>query len=327
MSGGGAHSALFYDVISPENLLRAWRKFGRGKRNSSEVAAFELRLEENLFSLHERLMQGIWTNDPYIPRRISDPKPRLIHIASVRDRVLYQAVYQQLYQIFDKTFIHDSYASRETKGTHAGVERFEVFAKKVSANYRNSSFVLKCDIRKFFDSIDHKLLLFLISKRITDKNLLALIHRILSSFETAPYKGLPLGNVTSQIFANIYLNELDQFVKHKLKAKYYIRYCDDFVIVEKNQEILKTLTQKIRDFVRDKLLLELHPHKVTIRKLRQGTDFLGYVSLPHYRVLRTRTKKRMLKRLNEKNLQSYFGMLEYCRGDKIRKVVEKLLAR
>ncbi|KKU58160.1 MAG: RNA-directed DNA polymerase (Reverse transcriptase), partial [Parcubacteria group bacterium GW2011_GWA2_47_12] len=210
------------------------------------------------------------------------------------------------------TFIHDSYASREHKGTHAGVNRFETFAQKVSANYTKSAFVLKCDIRKFFANIDHNVLFSFISKRITDQHFRAFIQRIITSFETAPRKGLPLGNVTSQIFANIYLNELDHFVKHNLKAKYYIRYCDDFVILDKSHEQLLAHISALRAFLNEKLLLELHLSKVTIRKLRHGTDFLGYVSLPHYRVLRTRTKRRMLRRVDENNIASYLGMLSHC---------------
>jgi len=353
-SGGGSHSLRFCDVISLANLLRGWRKFSKGKRSAPDVVRFELRLEEELFSLHARLSSGTWTNDPYTAKPIADPKPRLIHIASVRDRVFFQAVYQQLYPIFDKTFIHDSYASREVKGTHAGVRRFEVFARKVSANYTRHAFVLKCDVRKFFDHIDHSLLFALISKRITDERVLALLKSILGSFST-PHrpnwipasvgmtegKGLPLGNVTSQLFANIYLNELDQFVKHWLKARYYIRYCDDFVMLHKSREVLEAWISNIRDFLRVRLSLELHPHKVTIRKLRQGTDFLGYVSLPHYSVLRTRTKQRMLKRLvvlaqgiRTKEdfetalpvISSYLGMLSHCKGEKLRKEVVKLFS-
>lgn len=318
----GCTAGGFFCTITLENLLRAWRKFSKGKRTDTEVARFELNLEEQIFYLHKRLVNGTWKNDSYICRRIADPKPRLIHIASVRDRVLFQVVYQELYQIFDKAFIYDSYASRECKGTHAGVNRFEVFARKISVNYTKPAFVLKCDIRKFFDSIDHAILFSLISRKITNKKFLALIRTIIESFETSPHKGLPLGNVTSQIFANIYLNELDQFVKHTLKARHYIRYCDDFVILDESKSTLETLTGHIRTFLRGHLFLELHPHKVTIRKLQQGTDFLGYVSLPHYRVLRTRTKKRMLKRVNENNLPSYLGLLKHCRGkilmDKIK---------
>ena len=320
--GGGHHSVTFCDVISPLTLLRAWKKFSKGKRSKREVAEFELRLEEHLFTLHEQLAHGEWKNDPYISRCIADPKPRLIHIASVHDRVLFQAVYQRLYQVFDKTFIHDSYASREGKGTHVGVERFEVFAKKVSAKYTKTAFVLKCDIRKFFDSIDHPLLFSLISRQIVDQKMLMLLRTIINSFHTTQGRGLPLGNVTSQIFANIYMNELDQFVKHTLKVKYYIRYCDDFVILEESTATLQNMIEQIRDFLRDKLSLELHPHKVTIRKLRQGTDFLGYVSLPHYRVLRTKTKQRMLAWVNPQNLSSYLGLLRHCKGEKLQRVIE-----
>lgn len=302
------------------------------------MAIFELRLEEHLFSLHERLLRGAWVHDQYGETRIADPKPRIIHIASVRDRVLYQAVYQQLYQVFDKTFIHDSYASRGEKGTHAGVERFEVFVRKVSANHTTRAFVLKCDIRKFFDGIDHGLLFSLISKRIVEERLLILIYQIISSFEVVSGRGLPLGNVTSQLFANIYLNELDQFIKHTLKVKYYIRYCDDFVILDARHSVLEATTTAVRDFLRHKLSLELHPQKVEIRKISQGTDFLGYVSLPHYRILRTRTKRRMFKRLNTlaKSINSteefesvlpvvssYLGALSHCRSGKLRKVIEQ----
>ncbi len=267
------------------------------------------------------LRGGIWTNEPYVPRRITDPKPRLIHVASVRDRVLFQAVYHYLYQIFDSSFIHDSYASRENKGTHAGVYRLEKFARKVSANDTKPAFVLKCDIRKFFDSIDHDILFSLIARKVADEKLLDLIHHIIASFKSAPHKGLPLGNVTSQIFANIYLNELDQFITHRLKVHFYIRYCDDFVILDNSYEKLTTYTSALRTFLKSRLCLDLHPRKVTIRKLIQGVDFLGYVTLPHYRVLRTRTKRRMLRRMNKKNVISYFGLLKHCKGRGLEKAL------
>lgn len=206
--------------------------------------------------------------------------------------------------------------------THAGVQRFAVFARKVSANYRYPAFVLKCDIRKFFDSIDHHILFSLIVRKITDERLHALILLIISSFHTTHSKGLPLGNVTSQIFANIYLNELDQFVKHELKASYYIRYCDDFVTLNRSHTTLTAYIPRIHVFLTEKLSLKLHPCKVVIRKLQQGIDFLGYVSLPHYRVLRTRTKRRMLRRVNKENLASYLGLLAHCRGYTLKQRIE-----
>lgn len=339
LSGGGHHRIDFRGVVSIGNLFRAWQKFSKCKRLHSDVAAFELRLEENLFSLHERLADGTWSNDPYERRRIADPKPRVIHIPSVRDRVLFQAVYQQLYQVFDQTFIHDSYASRIGKGTHAGVRRLEVFTRKVSANHTKPAFVLKCDIRKFFDHIDHDILFSLISKRIIDDKLPALIRRIISSFETASGKGLPLGNVTSQLFANIYLNELDQFMKHTLKMRHYIRYCDDFVIVSENSDELCVLIPRINEFLKERLRLYLHPHKISIRTLAQGADFLGYVVLPRYRVLRTRTRCRMFRKCEfvfthqnseeqkayaRQILCSYKGLLSHGREYRLWKQLEKL---
>ncbi|MDO8590838.1 MAG: reverse transcriptase domain-containing protein [bacterium] len=339
--GGGHHEIDFYDVVSVKNLLRAWRFFAKGKRSKIDVSAFELNLESNIFSLHQKLLSGTWKPDPYRVFYVQDPKLRRIHKASVTDRVLYQAVYQALYQIFDKHFICDSYASRNFKGTHRGVKRFEIFARRVTKNYHRSAFVLKCDVRKFFDSIDHTLLLRLIGQKISDRRLFELLEKIIRSFETTLGKALPLGNVTSQIFANIYLNELDQFVKHGLKARYYIRYCDDFVILSDSREELENWKTQIGVFLERKLLLSLHPNKVTIRKVLQGMDFLGYVSLPHYRILRTRTKRRMFKKIVEmlgmvakekmskkrfeNGLASYLGLLAHCKGERIRAAIKDFL--
>ncbi len=339
-SGGGRHSLNFCDVISLENLFRAWKRFRKGKRSKKEVAEFEFNLEENLFSLCNELIIGKWKPDPYKAFYVQDPKLRKIHKASVRDRVLYQALYQALYQVFDKTFIHDSFASRDDKGTHKGVERLEQFSRKVSRNYTQQAFVLKCDIRKFFDSIDHQVLKSLVGKRVHDEELLDLLNKIIDSFKVTQGKGLPLGNVTSQVFANIYLNELDQFCKHTLKTKYYIRYCDDFVIVHNSRDFLQECILKIQSFLTDNLRMELHPNKVTIRKLNTGTDFLGYVSLPHHKVLRTRTKRRMLNKIRklkcsyeegkitkeflEQSMQSYLGMLSHCKSEKIKDSIARL---
>ncbi len=321
MSGGGIHSNDFCGLINIDDLFIAWKAFRKGKRSKAEVAEFELNLEENIFTLHDDLISGKLKLDPYIAFYVQDPKLRRIHKASVRDRVLYQAVYQKLYPLFDPSFIHDSYSSRDGKGTHRGVKRFEEFARKATRNYSHNAFALKCDIRKFFDSIDHAILLNLIRKKCKDHFLISLISKIISSFEAASGKGLPLGNVTSQIFANIYMNKLDQFVKHTLMAKYYIRYCDDFVIIDESKEKLESYISRLSEFLKNDLSLELHPRKISIRKISQGIDFLGYVSLPYYRVLRTKTKRRMLKRICEKNLSSYLGMLTHCKSLQIRKAI------
>jgi len=322
--GGGRHSCDFYDVISLDNLFAAWREFRRGKRRKPDVVAFELNLEDNIFELHRKLVEGNWRNDPHVVFKVDDPKPRIIHKASVRDRVLFQAVYRKLYQVFDPSFIHDSYSSRLQKGTHSGVKRFVVFARKVSMNHRSTSFVLKCDIKRFFDSIDHQILLSLIARKINDRKLLFLVKKIVCSFEYSHRKGLPLGNVTSQLFANIYLNELDQFIKHKLKARYYIRYCDDFVILHQSREILLEWAEEIKKFCREFLSLDLHERKTIIRKIHRGTDFLGYVVLPHRVVLRVRTKNRMFRMISNRNLFSYLGLLSHCKSWKLKELVIRL---
>lgn len=202
----------------------------------------------------------------------------------------------------------------------------DLFTAWKTLNYSKNAFTLKCDIRKFFDSIDHEILLNLIKRKCRHPFLLNLISKIISSFEISPGKGLPLGNVTSQIFANIYMNELDQFAKHVLKAEYYIRYCDDFVIIDESKDKLESYISQLPIFLHNKLSLHLHPRKISIRKISQGIDFLGYVSLPHYRVLRTRTKRRMFKRISENNMISYFGMLIHCKSLKIRKVLYSMLS-
>lgn len=302
---------------------------------------FAFRLEDALFALHERLREKSWIPDLYVCFPVADPKPRLIHKASVRDRVLYQGVHRQVYPVFDRTFIHDSYASRVDKGVLAGVIRLEEFVRKASQNYTRRVFVLKCDIRKFFDRIDHAVLMRLLQKKVTDSKLLALLLQVVSSFEKSPGKGLPLGNVTSQLFANVYLNELDQFVKRTLKQPYYIRYCDDFVIVGTNAEELQILIPKISDFLEETLCLSLHPRKVSVRALHHGADFLGYVTFSGYKTLRTRTKQRMFKRCcgifqnrttdaeeayAGRVLISYKGLLSHSREYRTWKRLERIYA-
>lgn len=139
--------------------------------------------------------------------------------------------------------------------------------------------------------------------------------------------GIPIGNLTSQLFANIYLNELDQFIKHELKIKFYLRYCDDFVILENDIEKLQNTVFRIEDFLNCQLKLNLHHDKIVIRKRRQGIDFLGYIILPHYQVLRTKTKKRMFKRINHRNLSSYLGLLKHCNGYKVKSEILKKVRR
>ncbi len=340
--GGGSHilkvknKKLFEKIISLENLFSAWRGFKKGKTNKKDVQNFEFNLENNLFRLHEELKNNNYQHSHYTAFNVSDPKLRRIHKATVRDRVLHHAIFRLLYPLFDKSFIYGSYSCRTGKGTHRAVKWLEKFCRQLSKNNTQNIFALKCDIKKFFDSINQDILLKLIRNKITDKNSIWLIEKIIKSFP----RGLPLGNVTSQLFANIYLNELDQFAKHKLKEKYYLRYCDDFIILGKDEKQLLGLIKPLNDFLKENLKLSLHPDKIILRKFRQGIDFLGYVVLPHHRVLRTKTKRRILKKLFGKfrklesgsiskdsfnqSKQSYLGILKHCKGRKIRRKIEEM---
>ncbi|HEY4510191.1 MAG TPA: reverse transcriptase/maturase family protein [Candidatus Paceibacterota bacterium] len=210
-------------IISLENLLEAWKEFARGKRSKNDVQEFELNLMSTIISLHYDLANGTYTHGEYQAFRICDPKPRDIHKATVRDRLLHHAIYRKLYPFFDRTFIADSFSCREEKGTHRALNRFRAFSRIVGRNNTRTCWVLKCDIQKFFASIDHNTLLELLGKYIPDKKVQWLLERVIVSFySTKPGVGLPLGNLTSQLFCNIYMNEFDQFVKHKLKVEYYV---------------------------------------------------------------------------------------------------------
>lgn len=304
---------LFNKLVSTENLLEAWDNFKKGKRKKSDVQAFEFYLEDNLFRLHRDLIHKRYKHSDYAGFYIRDPKIRHIHKAGVRDRVTHQATFQCLNPIFESTFINDSYSCRKEKGPHRGVKRLYKLTNRVREIY-GDCFILKCDIKKFFPTIDHQILFNIIAKKIKDKNVLWLMQEIIESFSSEfsqenKRKGAPIGNLTSQFFANICLNELDQFIKQKLKIRYYIRYTDDFVIIHYNKDYLYLIKQRVRDFLKKELNLELHPNKIQIRKYRQGVDFLGYVSLPNARVVRTKTKRRIFKRLRKQVRQFKFGKI------------------
>lgn len=306
----------YEDIISPENLLKAWEEFLPGKRNKEDVHQFSLNLMENIFDLHNDLKNKTYKHGKYKAFNISDPKPRNIHKASVRDRLLHHAVYRELYPFFDKVFSYCSYSCRVNKGTHRAVNRFKFFARKVSKNNSRTIWVLKCDIRKFFASVDQIILLNILEYYIPDPDTIWLFKRIVESFYTTkPGVGLPLGNLTSQLLVNIYMNEFDQWIKHRMKAKCYIRYADDFVILDYNKDRLLELTPKIGKFLEENLKLKLHPNKLYLKTWSSGVDFLGWVNFPNHKVLRTSTKRRVLAALNSSEdlstLKSYRGLLKH----------------
>lgn len=285
----------------------------------------ELRLISHLNSLRNDLASGRYRHGGYFAFNVCDHKFRNIHKASVRDRLVHHAVYRILYPHFDRRFIADSYSCRQGKGTHKAIDRFRRFAYSVSRNNTRTCWVLKGDIRKCFASIDQMILIDLLKREISDSKILDLLSEIIGSFHINSGKGLPLGNLTSQLLVNIYLNEFDRFVKHKIKAKYYLRYADDFVIMSTNRFWLSSKIPLIEKFLRQQLKLTLHPDKIYIKTLYSGIDFLGWVNFGDHRVLRTVTKKRMLKRIarsdNPQVIQSYLGLLKHGNGYKLRKQI------
>ena len=299
--GGGKHKrkytterteALpsFEEIISYENLLCAWEDFIRGKRRRGDVNDFARTLSDNLWQLYFDIKGGAYVHGAYYEYVICDPKKRIIHKASVRDRVVHRLLYNALYRYFDKRFIYDSYSSRKGKGTHRARDRFKYFVQKVSRNYTKQCFVLKFDIQKCFASIDQKTLLALLKRNIADDNLYNLIKNIVESFEC----GLPLGNLTSQLFINTYLHELDLFCKQKLHIKHYLRYADDVVVVSDHKDGLEIAYGRVFDFVFNQLSLVVH--KKSIIPVSRGIDVLGMIFFPRYEVLRKRTRIRVKMR-------------------------------
>jgi RNA-directed DNA polymerase len=205
----------FEKIINIENLLQAWSEFSGGKCDKRDVQEFYLHLMDNILALHNDLISYNYQHGAYLGFNICDSKPRNIHKATVRDRLLHQAIYRKLYPFFDRVFIADSYSCQVNKGVHKALERFKEFAYRASKNNTKTCWILKGDIKQFFASIDHKVLMLILQKYITDKDLLWLLRGIIESFSTfRDDTGLPLGNLTSQLFVNIYMNEFDQFIKN-----------------------------------------------------------------------------------------------------------------
>ncbi|MEK6933333.1 MAG: reverse transcriptase/maturase family protein [Nanoarchaeota archaeon] len=341
------YTQLYERLCSYENLNLAFEKASRGKSKKKYVLDFEKNLRANLLQLQQELLSF-----SYCPRKlkrfiIRDPKTRAIHASTFRDRLIHHALVNILEPIFEKIFIHDSYASRKDKGTHQAVKRFIIFMRKVSRNGRrirklwsNNSvqgYVLKADIRKYFDEVDHEVLLGIIGRKVKDDRVLWLVKVILDNFENPMKgKGMPLGNYTSQFFANVYLNELDYFVKHSLKAKFYIRYVDDFVILHREKKLLEHYKKRIIRYLLC-LRLTLHPDKSNIISLKDGITFLGYRIFYYYRLLRKRNLRHfkkefsaylqlyrkgfMTKKMLKKQLQDWFGYAQWANTYKFRQQI------
>ena len=335
-----------YKYICPQiynlsNLILAWRKARKDKTKKYYVKEFEKDLIKNLLKLQEELISQTYKPKPLKTFILRDPKTRKISKSDFRDRIVHHALVRIIEPIFDKTFIFDSYANRKGKGNLKAIKRLNSFLKKVSRNgktkgwFNNNQikgYCFKADIKHYFQEVNHKILLKILKRKIKDKKVIWLTNMILKKFDNKE-KGMPLGNLTSQFFANIYLNELDYFIKHKLKSKFYIRYVDDFIILHFSKLQLKIWKQEISRFLKEKLRLELHAQKSRIISLSKVIDFVGFRNFYYFRLLRKRNIKSMLGKiqlfnkegLNHKKLfESFQGWQAYAKWANTYKLRKKI---
>ena len=338
---------LYSKVYNLSNLILAWRKARKGKTKKEYVKEFEKATIKNLLELHNELENKSYKPPPLKTFILRDPKTRKISKSAFRDRIVHHALIRVLEPVFEKTFIYDSCANRIGKGNLFAIKRFYKFIKKVSRNgetkgwFNNNQvkgYCLKADIRHYFQEVDHNIFLSIISKKIKDQELIWLISQILNNNVSGnpAGKGMPLGNLTSQFFANIYLNELDYFVKHKLKAKYYLRYVDDFVILHNSRQQLYLWKEQIILFLKKELNLELHPEKSKVISLSRGIDFVGFRNFYYFKLLRKRNTRKILFRIEqykkgeitkEKLLESLNGWNAYAKWANSYKLKIKITSK
>lgn len=331
---------MFEQICDLEHLFISHKLAQLDNRYKRKICAFTYSLEENLFRLRFELLRGFYHPRPYTYFTLHDPKTRAIAAPDIRDRVVQHALVSVIQPLFEKQFIHDSYACRTGKGTHFAAARLKKFLMASRSRYGKDVpiYVLQCDIRKFFQSMSWDTLLIIISKTVICHKTMDLIKTIITthqpqiitkspptsqlslfcqkdtlsnlSISTTTRTGLPIGNLTSQLFANIYLNELDHFVKDRLREKYYARYMDDFLIIDPDKEHLKILRKQIGQFLQDKLQLSLHPKKLTIKNVSTGVPFVGYRIFYDHILVRGVTLKRIERNYRSKLKQVKRGTLD-----------------
>jgi RNA-directed DNA polymerase len=301
--------AMYTELSSWDNLLLAYRRAAKGKRGHPNVAAFEYRLEDNLFQLQEELLSHAYLPGQYVSFYIHDPKRRLISAAPFRDRVVHHALCNRIEPIFERSFIDDSYANRVGKGTHRALARCTAFARR----YR---YALQCDVEQFFPAIDHAILRRTLARKLADPDVLWLIDRILASgdgvlaeeYQTRAFhgdtlfdldrpRGLPIGNLTSQFWANVVLNPFDHFVKRELGCAAYLRYVDDFVLFADDEVVLRAWHNAIVTRLA-RLRLTIHPG-AHARPVTEGLPFLGFIIFPTHRRLKRRKGVAFVRRYKQ----------------------------
>ncbi len=349
-------------ILTLEAVFDAYFDCRKHKRNSMNQLRFEVDLESNLVALYRELAGGEYRIGRSIAFVVTHPKIREIWAADFRDRVMHHVIYNAISHRFHRRFIRDSYACIPGRGTHDGLRRVSGFARSITRNWSRPAFFLKADIANFFNSIDRDILIGLVQRHVTEDWLRVLIRQVAlhdprpgavfrssrALFDRVPRhksllhapagKGLPIGNLTSQFFANVYLNELDQYVKHRLRARYYGRYVDDMVLLHDDPCVLNSWYVQIDDFLRERLALRLHPGKKHLNRLDTGIDFTGFIIKPGRTYLRrsslARCKRKItgwersgapidpasLERLSA-SVNSYLGMLRQVDGYRARRAL------
>lgn len=311
---------------------------------------FTDRLEENLIQIQNELIYQTYRVGKYRAFYVREPKLRLVMALQYRDRIVQWAIYRYLNPFYDKTFIYDSYACRKNKGSHRAADRLQYWLRQISRK-AGKWYYLKLDISKYFYRVNHSVLINILERRIKDERLMNLLKVIINSEDCnfglpagyAPEQcsaemwrsdvGMPIGNLTSQLFANIYLNELDQYCKHTLKLHYYIRYMDDIIILYDNKRELQKIKEDIRGFLKDKLCLDLNK-KTVVRPVSLPVDFVGYKISPTHRKLKKQTAFRIMRNFKkicrkkengemskaefDRVVASYNGILEHCNSYGLR---------
>jgi retron-type reverse transcriptase len=348
--------------LSIEAVFNAYFDCRRTKRNSINQLRFEIDLEKNLVALHRELCDGSYKIGRSVAFIITHPKIREVWAAEFRDRIVHHVIYNAIANRYISRFIRDNYACIPNRGTHDGLRRISGHARSITRNWTQPAYFLKADVANFFNSIDHHILIDLAERYVPEEWIRTLIRQVilhdprvdfsmrspLGSFEKVPRhksllhaasgKGLPIGNLTSQFFANIYMNELDQFVKHVLKARYYGRYVDDVVLLHEDPQVLNDWYVRMDEFIRSKLAIRFHPNKKHLNRIEKGIDFTGFIIKPE----RTYLRQTSLSKCHQKirawerkgspvdtetledisgSLNSYLGMLRQVNGYNARQAI------
>jgi len=338
------------DIPDISELFQAYFDCRQNKRNTAQALEYEMNFEDKLFDLYDRLINQTYEPGQYIFFLLTDPKPREVWASQFEDRIVHHLLYNRLFDRFVGSFIHDSYSCIPNKGTHRAVARLDRFVRSATENYQKSCYYLQCDVESFYMNINKHITFDILCRKIQDswwkwlthttlfsdprENYilnspqwkLNLIPRHKSLFSRPSHIGVPIGNLPSQFGANIYLNELDQFAKHQLKLKYYIRYADDIVILHPDAQHLNYCYQRMDEFLQNNLKLNFHPKKKVLQPSNRGINFVGYVVKHHRKYIRKRTvanfKNKKYVDVDQSicTINSYFGFFKHanCHNLKIK---------